>query len=269
MKGLIALKNEISYYKLAIKAFEKHVSENCFLCRNILKLIDLAKVRALADLSPSMTFIIDVVTKKFLYVSNSTLSALGYTPEEFYNDDLFKTLKIFPANQMQVFVEKILPTLLMSFERYRQGSEIEDIKFTYSIKLNHKDGSQRWFHHQVTVISRDDHNNARILLIQMTDIHQFKNDENITLVIDRKDKKGVYVNIMKRSFLSQDQNNILSEREVEVLNLLGQGLTSKEIAGKLFVSEHTIYKHRKNMLKKLNIKRSGDLLKKAIEAGIV
>ncbi|WP_028979260.1 response regulator transcription factor [Sporocytophaga myxococcoides] len=74
----------------------------------------------------------------------------------------------------------------------------------------------------------------------MTDIHQFKNDENITFSVHKKDKKGVYINIMKRTFLCGDQKNILSEREVEVLNLMGQGLTSKEIAGYLFVSEHTI-----------------------------
>ncbi|MBO9701481.1 MAG: helix-turn-helix transcriptional regulator [Sporocytophaga sp.] len=124
-------------------------------------------------------------------------------------------------------------------------------------------------HHQVTAISRDDNNDVRILLIQMTDIHQFKTDDNIIFTIHKKNKDGVYANIMKRTFLCRDQDYILSEREVEVLNLMGQGLTSKEIADSLFVSEHTIYKHRKNMLKKLNVRRSGDLLKKALSVGIV
>ncbi|MBO9701480.1 MAG: hypothetical protein J7604_14820 [Sporocytophaga sp.] len=78
-----------------LKAFEKHISENCFLCRNILKLIDLAKFRALADLSPSVICIIDVVTKEFLYVSNSTLNALGYPPEDFTMKVFLKLLRSF------------------------------------------------------------------------------------------------------------------------------------------------------------------------------
>ena len=51
--------------------------------------------------------------------------------------------------------------------------------------------------------------------------------------------------------LSQD---ILTEREIEVLKLLATGATNKEIANKLFISTHTVITHRKNISQKTGIK---------------
>ncbi|MEQ8582234.1 MAG: response regulator transcription factor [Marinoscillum sp.] len=48
----------------------------------------------------------------------------------------------------------------------------------------------------------------------------------------------------------------LSEREIDVIRLMSQGLTSSEIAEKLFISDHTVKTHRKNILKKLNVSNS-------------
>lgn len=55
----------------------------------------------------------------------------------------------------------------------------------------------------------------------------------------------------------------LTDREVQVLNALSQGLNNKEIANKLFVSEHTVKKHISNILSKLGLK---DRTKAAIYA---
>lgn len=58
-------------------------------------------------------------------------------------------------------------------------------------------------------------------------------------------------------------NNIpaLTRREKEILELLTEGLTSHEIAGRLFLSTYTIDTHRKNMLQKFNVHNTQALLK--------
>lgn len=48
--------------------------------------------------------------------------------------------------------------------------------------------------------------------------------------------------------------DLLSKREVEVLQLLAQGLMSSQIAEKLFITAYTVKAHRKNIIKKLNVK---------------
>lgn len=61
----------------------------------------------------------------------------------------------------------------------------------------------------------------------------------------------------------------LSPREFEVLKLITKGYKTTEIADELHVSVHTINSHRKNILKKLNIKSPAELIVYAMEAGLV
>ncbi len=56
----------------------------------------------------------------------------------------------------------------------------------------------------------------------------------------------------------------LSERELEVLRLVSQGKTTKEIAEELIVSTRTIETHRVNMMKKLDVQNSAELIRKAL-----
>lgn len=55
-------------------------------------------------------------------------------------------------------------------------------------------------------------------------------------------------------------NYILSGTEKKVFTLIGEGLTTQEIAGLLFVSHRTVDNHRANILKKLNLKSASKLI---------
>ena len=59
----------------------------------------------------------------------------------------------------------------------------------------------------------------------------------------------------------------LTTREREVLKLIAEGKSSKEMADLLFISTHTIRHHRANIKRKLNIKKLADLIKYAIREG--
>ena len=59
----------------------------------------------------------------------------------------------------------------------------------------------------------------------------------------------------------------LSKRELQVLDLVSQGLTTSEIASSLFISNHTVNSHRKNMLEKLNVRNVAQLVRTAFQAG--
>jgi two-component system, NarL family, nitrate/nitrite response regulator NarL len=62
---------------------------------------------------------------------------------------------------------------------------------------------------------------------------------------------------------------ILTRREKEVLELVSQGLTNKEIADKLFVSQSTIDSHRKNLLSKFEVLNTASLIANAAKAGLL
>lgn len=74
------------------------------------------------------------------------------------------------------------------------------------------------------------------------------------------------INFMSTQSISE---NVLSNKETEVLGLISKGLTTKEIAAKLFVSSRTIETHRANILKKLEVKNTAELIKKATKMNLV
>ncbi|APA00616.1 MULTISPECIES: response regulator [Flavobacterium] len=74
------------------------------------------------------------------------------------------------------------------------------------------------------------------------------------------------INFMSTQSISE---NVLSNKETEVLGLIAKGLTTKEIATKLFVSSRTIETHRANVLKKLEVKNTAELIKKATKMNLV
>ncbi len=61
----------------------------------------------------------------------------------------------------------------------------------------------------------------------------------------------------------------ITSREMEILQLIATGLTSGDIAKKLFISKNTVETHRKNLLSKLNVKNTAALLKFAYQNGLV
>jgi DNA-binding NarL/FixJ family response regulator len=60
----------------------------------------------------------------------------------------------------------------------------------------------------------------------------------------------------------------LTKREVDIIKLVCSGMTSKEIAGNLFLSEFTVNTHRKNIFRKLNVQNIAGLMNFAKENGL-
>jgi RNA polymerase sigma factor (sigma-70 family) len=63
--------------------------------------------------------------------------------------------------------------------------------------------------------------------------------------------------------------NMLSEREKEVLQLVGQGLSNKEIGKKLYISESTVKNHLRNILAKLHLQNRMQLIAFAYKNGLI
>ncbi len=61
----------------------------------------------------------------------------------------------------------------------------------------------------------------------------------------------------------------LSEREIEIIELIAEGVTSKEIASRLFISEHTVKTHRKNIFQKTNVSDSDQLISWAMNNKLI
>jgi DNA-binding NarL/FixJ family response regulator len=62
---------------------------------------------------------------------------------------------------------------------------------------------------------------------------------------------------------------ILSDRENEIITLIAEGLTNIQIAEQLFLSNHTINTHRKNIMSKLGVKNTAGIVMYAVKTNLV
>jgi two-component system, NarL family, response regulator NreC len=66
-----------------------------------------------------------------------------------------------------------------------------------------------------------------------------------------------------------DPLDLLTSREREVLQMIAEGQTNKEIAGKLNLSVYTVDAHRGKIMEKLNLHSSGELVRFAVRNGLI
>jgi len=96
----------------------------------------------------------------------------------------------------------------------------------------------------------------------------------ITLVYENKsylspEIAGTVMTDYANNFVTEKEPTPLSLREREVLQLVAEGMTSEQIAGRLNVTTKTVSAHRQQVMKKLNLNSIAELTKYAIREGMV
>lgn len=108
-----------------------------------------------------------------------------------------------------------------------------------------------------------------------------KEDSDIELftAIEAIRKGAIYISRLLADELSEDiprliedrrnpSSNLLSGRETEVLKLVAEGKTTREIAELLFISPRTVENHRAHIQKKLDLSNTAELIRYAFQKGI-
>jgi len=79
----------------------------------------------------------------------------------------------------------------------------------------------------------------------------------------------VAANTSKHNYPSSFLNDIFSKREIEVISLICQQYTNKEISEKLFISSRTVDGHRTKFMEKANVRNTAGVVMFAIKHGII
>ncbi len=90
-------------------------------------------------------------------------------------------------------------------------------------------------------------------------------------VVTRIVEKEVYIENQEKYEIDQKviEELGISKRELDVLNLMAQGLSNDEIAGELFISLNTVKTHTSNIFVKLDVKRRTQAAEKAKRMKII
>lgn len=217
---------------------------------------------------PFYHFIFDFSNFTFVSVSESYEDLIGLKPEEL---NINKYLERIHPDDLEFFqmCEKVASQFL--FE-YLKPEEIPYYKVTYPIRFLTKDNTYKLFLRQSVGVSFD--NTGRLCRVYAvdTDISHITTVNRKRMALIGINSRPSYTNIdvFQEGEIQFDQKiSKLTVREIEILHLLSEGVTTKEIARRFSISELTVKKHRENLLKKVNAKNSTHLVAVAIREGLI
>jgi DNA-binding NarL/FixJ family response regulator len=129
--------------------------------------------------------------------------------------------------------------------------------------------TEKFPHVRVLALSMlDNHHYLRVMMEAGATGYILKNagKNELLLAIHEVAEGRQYIS---RAFKNTSASVVLSKREIQILEMLAEGLSNKEIADKLFLSKRTVETHRQNILDKTNCKNSSSLIKYALCNGIL
>ncbi|MEX1212852.1 MAG: LuxR C-terminal-related transcriptional regulator [Balneolaceae bacterium] len=188
---------------------------------------------------------------KLLYLSGNVEGIFGFPNRDVTHIDFFYDL-IHPEDLEKV--KKITLNGLRIGQAKHQAKPLENvIHITYRMK--NRDGKYLKIQRQSGVLTRDLRGNMLTSFGILTDVTHLDRTDEVHALMTGPEIPGY-------QFLkTESQPEIgFTKREKEIIDLLTKGLKSREIAQTLFISEHTVYTHRRNILKKAGVNNTAKLL---------
>lgn len=217
--------------------------------------------------APSLVFVLNHKTTLYDFFSENVTEILGYKAEQYLKEGIsFSMSTVHPEHMPMLNV--IYSNIVDRLHKDGPSGKSTQLRFTVSFKVRKADGTYLWMMEQFMVIETDKSGLPFLTLAFMSDISGVKKDELVDLIISEKTTRG-FVPVFATSYHSIHNTTVFSKRELEILNHIGKGLASKDIADQLCISEHTVKTHRKNMLKKTEAKNTTELIRYASTKGLI
>jgi len=215
------------------------------------------------------TYILDYELKKFIAISGNVMNLIGYSPSYLLDNGYDSFLELLVKEDMLTIVEKIRPydvNFLKSIPHEEHGKYI--FSQNYRIKTA-SDTIVTLFQQNTLILSPETglpHYNIGIV----SDISHLKNDTSILHKIEKMiNHDNIHEKVMIYSTTFYPSSELLTSREVEILKLIAEGMNSKAIAKKLFLSDSTVINHRKNMISKSSSKNVAQMISYGIRNKII
>ncbi len=208
-------------------------------------------------------FIFNLSNTCFDWVSEEIETVLGYKATE--TDVPFFLDKIHPDDQPWFlnFENKVI-----EFFGTLRPCQIPNYKVRYDYRVRKNNGEYIRILQQVITIQHSESGALLRTFVAHTDISHLKHEGLPLLSFIGLNGEPSYINVNVQNKFSPT-NQLISVREKEILHLIIQGHRSNTIAERLFISKETVDKHRKNMLKKINVSNTAELIATAIRKGII
>lgn len=187
-------------------------------------------------------FCFDLLTDKCTYFCPSITRFLGYDPRNFRNKGLGFFRKLIHPEDFMLVLDEVI-NLVSSAEKSTFGL-VRGQQNGIFLHLRHKKGDWQKCKLKLHLLKEPKTGNYKILLGFLGMVGTQKDSHN-------------------------QLPPLITDREKEVFRYLSEGDSAKIIACKLGISESTVVSHRKNLIEKLGVKNSAELIKRGFELHIL
>jgi DNA-binding CsgD family transcriptional regulator len=207
----------------------------------------------------------------YTYCNENLSSLMGYPRELFMSEHGMQIVyDTFHPKHMAIYNAYLYPKVTEIMEAAVANNEdVKSYKFSSTFRAVRSNKEEFWCQVQFGVIETYPDGIPMFTLSLLNDISHIKKDNNIDFLVYKTTNGEIQQTISYTSFNEDNTQLKLSKRELEILRLVRNGNTSKVIASQLFVSENTVYTHRKNMLSKTNSKNMAALIQFASSKNIL
>jgi DNA-binding CsgD family transcriptional regulator len=178
-------------------------------------------------------------------------------------DSDFHCLHFHPDDAL-LLCKVIFPEIL-KFMKSISEDDLTSYRFSFNHRYIRKDGSVSQFLQEGN-LKMDGENGYPVLCLKVfTETGDIKTDDSMILTIFKHDPILGNHKIFSRIF-RKNCDSILSHRELEIIRLCLEGMSSKMIADKLNISIHTVKNHKRNCMEKTCARNTAELINVCIKS---
>lgn len=211
-------------------------------------------------------YLLDYRKSRYLHMSENFG---GYRSKDFLENGINHTLEIYQPDHLQLFDQEIFPRRLEILQHI-PPEEFKCYSFSYNLCITNRNGNCENFLQRNCFVP-DESGNPIFSMGMLINMDHQDNGSRVIQTVDKIDTNGIKEcqTIHKEIYFLNEEDKLFSKREKEVLVWMADGLSSKMIADKLNISEHTVVNHRRSMQEKSNMPNATALVSFAIRSAII
>jgi DNA-binding CsgD family transcriptional regulator len=218
----------------------------------------------LSEVENSSMAVYDMYRGGYAFVRSKFDQQLNYPLNEGYKKDPNYFMQLMPPDDLKFTLDTIKKTF--AFLDTIDKELLKDYKLIFEYRMADPAGNLHRFLQQCVVIEPDENGCIWMVLI-INDLIPNKQNDDILL------RKVIHMPTNRICLFQDDDhqksNSFLSKREIEILGLISEGLQSKEISDRLFISVNTVNNHRQRIIEKTNSDNTNEALNYAKIIGII
>lgn len=216
-------------------------------------------------------YLLDYTTGKYRFMSDQSFNSIGMESREHVEGGLDVITSRYHPEDLRLFNEQIFPDR-MEFLSHIPPDQHHAYIFTYTYRLRDNLGSYRQLMQRNSYIRSDEAGRPLLSLGLLININHVKLPAAVTQTVEKASPIRTMAPaepVFKKQYCLHDLHAVITIREKEILRELAEGLSSKQIAHKLHISEHTVVVHRKHMLAKTKSRNVAELLCWALRESVI